>query len=239
MVTGKRLPGKIAPQDKQLALVTSNGCMLEQVETVKLLGLELDSEMTFTCHVDKLCKKLSQRIGVLNRIKCCLPFKQIILYYNSLVKSVMNYLNVVWHTCSKEILLKVLRWQKRAARVIMDAKPRTSSVLLFNKLQWIPFYEEAKVAKCSVVYKRIQNSVPTYLMNSLKRNCETHDRNTRYSNYNFICPRYKRLNEGGRTFNVTAEQLCNILSLHLKKKSSFKAFKRSYRKQLSLYHFNP
>ena len=109
LVTGKRLPGKIDLQDKQLALVTSNGCMLEQVETVKLLGLELDSEMTFTCHVDKLCKKLSQRIGVLNRIKCCLPFKQIILYYNSLVKSVMNYLNVVWHTCSKEILLKVLR----------------------------------------------------------------------------------------------------------------------------------
>ena len=121
----------------------------------------------------------------------------------------------------------------------MDAKPRTSSVLLFNKLQWIPFYEEAKVAKYSVVYTRIQNSVPTYLMNSLKRNCETHDRNTRYSNYNFICPRYKRLNEGGRTFNVTAVQLCNSLSLHLKKKSSFKAFKRSYRKQLSLYHFNP
>ena len=121
----------------------------------------------------------------------------------------------------------------------MDAEPRTSSALLFNKLQWIPFYEEAKVAKYSVVYTRIQNSVPTYLMDSLKRNCETHNRNTRYSNYNFIFRKYKRLNEGGRTFNVTAEQLCNILSLHLKKKSSFKAFKRSYRKQLSLYHFNP
>ena len=91
----------------------------------------------------------------------------------------MNYVNVVWHTSSKENLLKVLRLQKRAAKVIMDAEQRTSSVLLFNKLRWIPFYEEAKVAKCSIVYKRIQNSVPTYLMNSLKINCEIHNRNTR------------------------------------------------------------
>lgn len=137
-----------------------------------------------------------------------------------------------------------MRLQKRTARVILNAEPRTSSVLLFNKLQWIPFYEEAKVAKCSIVYKRIQNSVPTYLMNSLKRNCEIHNRNTRYSNLNFICPKYKRMNAGGRTFNVTAVQLWNSLSLHLKKKPSFKAFRRSYRKQivddqLSLYHFNP
>ena len=46
----------------------------------------------------------------------------------------------------------------------MDAKQRTSFVLLFNTLQWIPFYEEAKVDKCSVVYKRMyNNNVPTYL----------------------------------------------------------------------------
>jgi hypothetical protein len=42
--------------------------MLEQEETEKLLGLEVDGEMTFTYHMDKLCEKLSQRIGVLNKI---------------------------------------------------------------------------------------------------------------------------------------------------------------------------
>ena len=46
----------------------------------------------------------------------------------------------------------------------MDAKRRTSSVLLFNTLQWIPFYEEVKVDKCLIVYKRMyNNNVPTYL----------------------------------------------------------------------------
>ena len=31
----------------------------------KLLGLEIDRELTFQSHVDKLCRKLSQRIGIL------------------------------------------------------------------------------------------------------------------------------------------------------------------------------
>ena len=79
LVTGKRLSGKTDSQDKYLSLTTSNGCILEQVETAKLLGLDLDSEMTFTCHVENLCKKLSKWIGVLNRIKSCLPLKQRIL----------------------------------------------------------------------------------------------------------------------------------------------------------------
>ena len=64
-VTRKRLSGKVASQDKYLFLTKSNGCILEQVETAKLLGLDLDSEMTFTCDIENRCKKLSKRSGVL------------------------------------------------------------------------------------------------------------------------------------------------------------------------------
>ena len=34
-----------------------------------------------------------------------------------------------------------LKLQKRAARIILDADSQASSVKLFNKLKWIPFYE--------------------------------------------------------------------------------------------------
>ena len=132
LITGKRLAKKISSEDTKLSVVTNEGITLEQVETAKLLGLELDSELSFSSHVDKLCRKLAQRIGVLNKIKSCLPVKQRILYYNALIRSLMSYVSVVWHTCSKQDLGKVFLLQKRAGRVILDAKPRTSSVTLFN-----------------------------------------------------------------------------------------------------------
>ena len=61
LITGKRLPSKINAE-------------LELVPSAKLLGLEIDSELSFTSHVEKLCKKQSQRIGVLKKIRSCLAF---------------------------------------------------------------------------------------------------------------------------------------------------------------------
>ena len=100
----------------------------------KLLGLEIDSELSFTYHVEKLCKKLSQRIGVLNeKIRSCLPTKQRLLYYNTMIRSVLHYVSSIWTSCDKENLSRVFKLQKRAARVISDANKQASSVRLFLK----------------------------------------------------------------------------------------------------------
>ena len=133
--------------------LTIKGTELELVPSAKLLGLEIDSELSFTFHVDKVCKKLSQRIGVLTEtIRSCLPTKQRLLYYNTMIKSVLHYVSSIWTSCDKENLGRVLKVQKRAARVISDSYNHASSVKLFNSLQWLPFYEEVKIAKCCVAY---------------------------------------------------------------------------------------
>ena len=41
---------------------------LENIQCAKLLGLEIDKELPFYLLVDKLCKKLSQRIGSLRKL---------------------------------------------------------------------------------------------------------------------------------------------------------------------------
>ena len=138
LITGKRLPSKI---NEEMTL-TIKGTELELVPSAKLLGLEIDSELSFTSHVEKLCKKLSQRIGVLKKIRSCLPTKQRLLYYNTMIRSVLHYVSSIWTSCDKENLSRVFKLQKRAARVISDANNQASSVKLFNSLQWLPFYEE-------------------------------------------------------------------------------------------------
>ena len=51
LITGKRLPLKV---NNEMAL-TVNGTELELVPSLKLLGLEIDSELSFNSHVEKLC----------------------------------------------------------------------------------------------------------------------------------------------------------------------------------------
>ena len=70
------------------------------------------------------------------------------------------------------------------------------------------------------------------------------DFQNRFSNCNFISPRYNRVTEGGRSFVVTATQYWNSLPAELKQKTYFNLFKRALRDKLlneqkRLPHFNP
>ena len=82
----------------------------------------------------------------------------------------------------------MLKLQKRATRLIMDADSKASSVRFFDDLSWLPFYEEAKISKFLIAFKVLQGESPAYIARLLTRNNNLHSRNTRYANYNLVCP---------------------------------------------------
>ena len=61
---------------------------------------------------------------------------------------------------------------------------------------------------------------------------QQHSRATRYINTNFICPRFNRMIEGGRSFAVTTCQLWNSLSRELRNSASTESFTNNYRNNL-------
>ena len=88
----------------------------------------------------------------------------------------------------------------------------------------------------------IKNPSPLYIEDSLRLNSQQHSRVTRYSNINFICPKFNRVTEGGRSFAVSTCQLWNSLSLDLRNAVSLESFKNNYRnilfkEQQELHHF--
>ena len=207
-----------------------------------LLGVEIDSKLSFYEHVEKVCKKLASRIAILRKIRAYLPLNQRLQYYNSVIRPIMSYANVIWASCDKELLYRIFKLQKRAPRVVCYADRLASSVALFNMLGWIPFYEQHKIDKCALMYKRVNGMLPNYLNDHLVLNNKRHSRNTRYATINAVCPKYKRETEGGRSFAVTATKLWNNLPLHTRKLDSVTClrknmFARIFKEQLTLKHF--
>ena len=133
--TYTQAPGKrLAPKLCNLLIVTTDGVKtLKIVNSATLLGLEIDNMLSFNLHVEMICKRLSSWIAVLRKIIVFLPLSQRLLYYNA----------IIWSSCDKELLYRVLKLQKRAARVILYTDRQTSSVALFNKLHWVIFYEQS------------------------------------------------------------------------------------------------
>ena len=94
---------------------------------------------------------------------------------------------------------------------LMDTSAQ--SVDMFKQLDRIPYYDEVKIFKATIAYRRINSESPGYLTNMLKLNSSVNNRVTRYSNLNFLCPKYKRETEGGRTFTVTTKKQWNQLPI--------------------------
>ena len=74
---------------------------------------------------------------VLRKIRAFLPLSQRVKYYDAVIRPVMSYASLIWSSRDKEQLYRVLKLQKRAARVILYANRQVSPVPLFNKLSWI------------------------------------------------------------------------------------------------------
>ena len=139
--TGKRLANKIVDGSLNFHLGNSN---IEQVDSQKLQGLTTYRQLSINVHVEKLCKRLSQRITVPRKIGRFLPIEQRILYYNAMIKQLMLYGFTVWSNCSSVSIMRVFKLQKRAIRVILEVKTSSNSIKLFKKLSWLPFFDEIK-----------------------------------------------------------------------------------------------
>ena len=224
LVTGKLLRKRMVQDTGKLEVKTDNA-EIEQVANHTLLGMIIDEHLTYEVHVDKLCIKLSKRLGLLRHISPYLKKNQRIIYFNAVIKPLMMYASTVWTSCNKEVLERVLRMQKRAARIILEAQRTSRTVTLVYNLSWIPFYNEAYIKRCELAFKRINGSqLPDYLSVPLRKNSDVHSRNTRNCDVN-LCPLHRNISEGGRTFAVRTVKDWNNLPRSLKTRKSMKSFK--------------
>ena len=69
------------------------------------------------------------------------------LYYNGYLLPLIDYCSVVWGNTNKVNLEKIIKLQKRAARIILRADFNTPSKTLFEKLEWLTVYNRINYHK--------------------------------------------------------------------------------------------
>ena len=90
--------------------VNLDGSLISRVSNAKLLGVEMDSELSFTNH-DFTAKKILKRLGVLKRVSSYLPVAERVLFYNAMIKPLFMYCSVVWSNCSQDNIMKFLNFR--------------------------------------------------------------------------------------------------------------------------------
>ena len=98
-------------------IIEINQFPIKQVSTSKSLGVHIDGNLSWECHINEISKKIASGISAIKRIRYFLPFEILLNVYNSLVQPHFDYCNVVWRNCSKNLSSKLQKLQNRVARV--------------------------------------------------------------------------------------------------------------------------
>ena len=140
-----------------------NDIELENVKVQKLLGVYVDNTLNWSAQIKFICSNLNKKISLLKNIIYFLTPEMRMLFYNAYVLPVFDYCCLVWGIGLQKDISKVLSFQKRIAKIIMNKSKRTHSAELFKELDWLSFPERCKYHSAILIYKMWQNSAPSYM----------------------------------------------------------------------------
>ena len=180
-------------KEKKTIQLLIDGNSVENVSLVKLLGLHLDSNLSWDVHVENTCKKIRKRLGLLKRSKKLLTRQARVTFYKAIIQPVMDYGACVWGDTAVKHADAMPLLQKRAARIITDAAWDAPSEVIFKELNIIPFKERVARMKAKMVFKALKRLAPAYISEEFTLFSQIHTRNTRYSSDHLILPKVKKL----------------------------------------------
>ena len=106
------------------------GSEIESTEKLNLLGVTIDSKLNFSHHINNVCKKASQRIGVLMRLKNLIPTEAKLQLYKAAILPHLTYCHLTWHFCQASDRRKLERIQERGLRAVFKDKHSSYEKLL-------------------------------------------------------------------------------------------------------------
>ena len=105
---------------------------LTRVESVRFLGVIIDSGLTWIPHLEKLQAKLASSIAVIKRIMKFIPETEYKKLYDSLFKSHLSYCISCWGGVTPYRLSKLFSLQKRCVRLLFGIKPTFDSSVFYE-----------------------------------------------------------------------------------------------------------
>ena len=113
---------------------------IEEVKTLKYLGVLLDINLNFKSHVENFIKKLNSAIFIMRYMAAFCGNELLLTIYHALFLSHINYCLNTWSNCSDKMIQRVFLLQKKAVRIIFKLKSRATCREVFqeNELLTIP-----------------------------------------------------------------------------------------------------
>ena len=207
--------------------------MVVETHVVKLLGVTIESELTFNKHMEKICKKASQKLNALSRLCSLIPFAQRKLLMNAFFDSQFSHCPLIWMLHNRQVNTKINNLHYRALR-IMYSDEASSFAELLNKDGTVTVHHRNLQFLVTEMYKVFKDMSPTFMKDIFPKHgnafTENVSSNTR-SRVNFYNPyNPKTVKYGLETLRSLGPKLWTMIPSETRNSTSLSVFKMKIKK---------
>ena len=149
---------------------------LERVENFNFLGIIMNENLSWNSHIDLLCSKISRSIGILCRLKKCMPNYILKIIYSTLILSHCTYGILAWGSNTS----RIFKLQKKAIRIVSNANYISHTEPLFKTLGLLKICDIYKLQVLQSYYQYSHNQLPFYLQHlEYRQRVDIHEYDTR------------------------------------------------------------
>ena len=208
-------------------------CKIENaqvIEThmVKLLGIQIDSELTFNSHIKTLCKKASQKLNALSRLCAFLPFHRRKMLMHAFFNSQFSYCPLVWMFHNRQINTRINNLHYRALRMVYQDEISSFEELL-QKDGSVTIHHRNLQFLATEMYKVAKGMGPAFMEEIFMKNPNAHSEdasaNTRFKSFFYNTANPKKVNSGLETLRCFGPKVWDMIPTELRNIDSLPLFK--------------
>jgi hypothetical protein len=135
---------KAARRIQKSRTVQFRGEPIQWVETARYLGVILDTQLSWSAHVNQVGKKAAQRLGVLGPLlnrRSGLSVRNGVLPYKQLIRPMMDYACSIWRSAARSHVRKPQVLQSKCLRTTTNTPWYVSNKQIHENLG-IPFFAD-------------------------------------------------------------------------------------------------
>ena len=198
-----------------------NNYMIWENKNVKLLGVNIDSELKFNDHVSNIYKKACRKLTALKRLTKILTLQQRKTLMKSFIDSQFNYCPLIWMQHTRSLNNKINKLQERSLRIVYE--DYTSSFDNLLKKDKNKTIHQKNIEKLAIqMYKIKKNTAPKIVSDLFPVN------NNYYSlrrNPDFLLSRPKTVSKGTEAIRYLGPKIWHDLPEDIKLTETLSEFK--------------
>lgn len=223
MIFGSRY--KLNSKTCSCVISCKDGTPLHRVDTIKYLGVWLDSKLSFKPHINHVLRKVNVGMSILHRSRNCFSYSVRKKLVVQLIFPFFDYCDVVYQTALKSDLVSLNSAYNRICRFVLGCSFFTHHCTMYDALQWPSLNVRRQIHWLQFIFKCIYFDYPSYLQQYFVLFSSNHQVRHSVQTY-FLVPRVKKT-IGKRAFMFKSVLDWNNLPVDIRSITSFRLFKQS------------